>query len=105
MKDFKILKNLQLILLKFMSDLDFQNIYANGRIALESANPFLNDKKLCDIFKLVIYFQFLMGHLNTLMVDTGDKPYQCSVCQQRFSEAVVMTQHKRLHSGTISCNE
>jgi uncharacterized Zn-finger protein len=29
----------------------------------------------------------------------GDKPYQCNVCNKRFSEANIMTQHMRRHTG------
>jgi uncharacterized Zn-finger protein len=29
----------------------------------------------------------------------GDKPYQCTICKKRFSEANIMTQHMRTHTG------
>ncbi|RUP22567.1 hypothetical protein BC936DRAFT_139081 [Jimgerdemannia flammicorona] len=40
--------------------------------------------------------QKVMRHIQT---HTGDKPYQCNVCQKRFSEANIMTQHMRTHTG------
>ncbi|KAL2911837.1 hypothetical protein HK105_208687 [Polyrhizophydium stewartii] len=40
--------------------------------------------------------QKIMRHVQT---HTGDKPYQCTTCLQRFSEQSVMTQHQRLHTG------
>ncbi|KAI8815867.1 uncharacterized protein EV422DRAFT_547890 [Fimicolochytrium jonesii] len=40
--------------------------------------------------------QKVMRHIQT---HTGDKPYQCTVCNQRFSEAGIMTQHMRTHTG------
>ena len=29
----------------------------------------------------------------------GDKPYQCNNCNKRFSEANIVTQHVRIHTG------
>ncbi|KNC98407.1 uncharacterized protein SPPG_06111 [Spizellomyces punctatus DAOM BR117] len=40
--------------------------------------------------------QKVMRHIQT---HTGDKPYQCTVCNQRFSESGIMTQHMRTHTG------
>ena len=30
---------------------------------------------------------------------TGDKPYECDVCNKRFSRSSVLTVHKRTHTG------
>ncbi|KAI9008138.1 hypothetical protein BC832DRAFT_530221 [Gaertneriomyces semiglobifer] len=40
--------------------------------------------------------QKVMRHIQT---HTGDKPYQCTICKQRFSESGIMTQHMRTHTG------
>ncbi|KAI9199621.1 uncharacterized protein BJ171DRAFT_427485 [Polychytrium aggregatum] len=40
--------------------------------------------------------QKIMRHIQT---HTGDKPYQCTQCNQRFSELAIMTQHIRTHTG------
>lgn len=40
--------------------------------------------------------QKIMRHIQT---HTGAKPYQCQVCQKRFSESNVMMQHMRTHTG------
>ncbi|KAJ3087213.1 zinc-finger protein [Quaeritorhiza haematococci] len=40
--------------------------------------------------------QKVMRHIQT---HTGDKPYECELCHQRFSEQGIMTQHLRTHTG------
>ncbi|KAI7817931.1 hypothetical protein BC939DRAFT_464517 [Gamsiella multidivaricata] len=48
--------------------------------------------------------QKAMRHIQT---HTGDKPFQCQVCQKRFSEANIMAQHMRTHTGEkpFKCTE
>ncbi|KAL1917060.1 uncharacterized protein VTP21DRAFT_5258 [Calcarisporiella thermophila] len=40
--------------------------------------------------------QKILRHIKT---HTGDRPYQCSVCNKRFSEPNVRAQHMRTHTG------
>lgn len=56
------------------------------------------------MFRLVLVFNFFFCGLceyHLIFVfqsHTGHRPFQCSICQQNFSEAATLQQHTRRHT-------
>jgi hypothetical protein len=58
-------------------------------------------KKGLNLLICTVIMTLRYTHMLTLSfwTNSGDKPYQCNICNKRFSEANIMTQHMRRHTG------